>query len=151
LVDHKSTRPPAASPDEGIGLLLTQICRAHRNLVASSLDEIKVHVGQDHVLYRLAIDEGITQAQLAGTLGVDASTVTKTLARLERDGLVERRADSSDARALRVYLTAQGRGLVEPVIDIWTRAERRLVRNMSEAERLLLHRLLAEVLANLAQ
>lgn len=145
MVDHESF----SHPDERIGLLLTQICRAHRNLVASALDEISVHVGQDHVLYRLAIDEGMTQSQLAEALCLDASTVTKTLGRLERDGLVERRADRDDARVLRVHLTARGRGLVRPVIEIWDRAEQRLVKNLSEAERLLLRRLLAEVLVNL--
>jgi len=133
-----------------MGLLLAQICRAHRNLVASSLDQIRVHVGQDHVVHRLAIEEGITQTQLAEALCVDASTVTKTLVRLERGGVVERRADSADARISRVYLTALGRSLVNPVADIWRRAERRLVQNMSETERALLRRLLMQVLTNLS-
>ena len=134
-----------------MGLLLAQICRAHRNLVASSLDQISVHVGQDHVVHRLAIAEGISQTQLAEALCVDASTVTKTLVRLERSGVVERRADSADARISRVYLTALGRSLVNPVADIWTRAEQRLVQNLSEIERALLRRLLMQVLANLSR
>ena len=134
-----------------MGLLLAQICRAHRNLVASSLDHISVHVGQDHVVHRLAIEEGITQSQLAEALCVDASTVTKTLLRLERAGVIERRADATDARIWRVYLTGHGRSLVQPVADIWTSAEGRLVQNLSEAERALLRRLLMQVLANLSQ
>src|SRR5262245_65232897 len=78
LVNHESPSTPARSLHEGVGLLLTQICRAHRNLVASALDEINVHVGQDHFVYRLAIEDGLTQSQLAEALCVDASTVTKT-------------------------------------------------------------------------
>ena len=150
LVNHESPSTPATSLNEGVGLLLARICRAHRNLVASALDEISVHVGQDHVVYRLAIDDGITQSQLADALCVDASTVTKTLVRLERDGVVERRPDGADARAVRVFLTPRGRGLFEPVVDIWTRAEQRLVKDLGEAERVLLRRLLLQVLANLA-
>jgi len=133
-----------------MGLLLAQICRAHRNLVASALDQISVHVGQDHVVHRLAIEEGITQTRLAEALCVDASTVTKTLVRLERSGVIERRPDSADARISRVYLTALGRSLVNPVADIWRRAEQRLVQNLSEIERALLRRLLMQVLANLS-
>ena len=133
-----------------MGLLLAQICRAHRNLVASALDEIRVHVGQDHFVHRLAIEDGVTQSQLADALCVDASTVTKTLARLERDGVIERTADAGDARVWRVYLTPRGRTLVQPVADIWAQAEQRLVKEMSEAERALLRRLLMQVLANLS-
>jgi hypothetical protein len=48
---------PAAT-EQGLGLLLVQLCRAHRNLVASALEALNVHVGQEHVVYRLAIEHG---------------------------------------------------------------------------------------------
>ena len=129
---------------------MAQVCRAHRNVVAGALDQIRVSVGQDHFVYRLAIDDGITQSQLADALCVDASTVAKTLARLQRDSIVERRPDPADGRISRVFLTEQGRALVQPVLEVWTETERRLVRNLSEAELLLLRRLLQQVLSNLA-
>lgn len=150
MVSQVSAVGLARSAEQGIGLLLTQICRAHRNLVASALDEISVHVGQDHFVYRLAIEEGISQARLGEVLCVDASTVTKTLLRLERDGVVERRTDSGDARVSRVYLTAHGRALLKPVVKIWTQAEQQLVKKLSQADRMRLRRLLLQVLANLS-
>jgi DNA-binding MarR family transcriptional regulator len=149
LVDQVSSPIESASAEQGVGLLLAGICRAHRNLVASALDQIRVHVGQDHVLHRLAAEEGVTQSQLAEALSLNASTVTKTLLRLERDGVVERRADARDARVSRVHLTPRGRALVGPVADIWVHAEQRLVKDLSEVERALLRRLLMQVLANL--
>lgn len=130
-------------------MVLVQICRLHRNLVASELDQLKIHAGQDHVLYRLAIAEGITQSELAEALCVDATTVAKTLGRLERDRLIERRSNPDDAREWRVHLTNDGRALVRPVIDIWTGAESRLTMGLSNAERASLRRLLGHVLANL--
>jgi DNA-binding MarR family transcriptional regulator len=135
--------------EQGVGLLLVQLCRAHRNLVAGALEGLHVHVGQEHVVYRLAIEQGITQAQLADALCVDASTVTKMLQRLERDGVVERRADPEDARVQRVYLTPNGTRLVQPVVDIWRRAEARLMAGMTEAEWVLARRLLLQMLSNL--
>lgn len=150
LVSQVSSARVARSTEHGIGLLLTQICRAHRNLVATALDEISVHVGQDHFVYRLAVEEGITQTQLAEVLCVDASTVTKTLLRLERDGVVERRADADDARVSRVYLTTRGRALLSPVVKIWTQAEQQLIKDLSQADRTRLRRLLQQVLANLS-
>jgi DNA-binding MarR family transcriptional regulator len=136
--------------EQGVGLLLAVICRAHRNLVSSALDQISISVGQDHFVYRLAIDEGMTQSQLAEALCVDASTVTKTLGRLERDGVVERRGDATDARISRVYLTSHGRTLLKPVVDVWNQAEERLVKGMTKSERALLRRLLLQVSDNLS-
>ncbi len=133
-----------------IGPLLVQICRAQRNLAAAALDVIHMHVGQENLVYRLAAEEGVSQAQLAGVLCLDASTVTKMLLRLERDGVVERRPDADDARVSRVYLTPHGRALVEPVLDVWRQMEARITQGMSEAETLLLRRLLLQVLNNLS-
>src|SRR5262249_32368675 len=114
-----------------------------------ALAAIDVHVGQEHAVYRLAIQEGITQTQLAEALCVDASTVTKMLLRLERDGVVERKPDGKDARIQRVYLTPRGKTLVQPVIDIWIQAEAQLMAGMTETEQALLRRLLLQVLSNL--
>lgn len=139
-----------ADMEPEIGPLLVQICRAQRNLAAAALDVIHMHVGQENLVYRLAAEEGVSQAQLAGVLCLDASTVTKMLLRLERDGVVERRPDADDARVSRVYLTPHGRALVEPVLDVWRQMEARITQGMSEAETLLLRRLLLQVLNNLS-
>jgi MarR family transcriptional regulator, organic hydroperoxide resistance regulator len=136
--------------DQDFSGLLVQICRAQRNLAAAALDAIHMHVGQENLVYRLAAEEGVSQAQLAGALCLDASTVTKMLLRLERDGVVERRADAADARILRVYLTPHGKALVGPVLEVWRRMEERLTRGMSEAEILQLRRLLLHIQSNLS-
>jgi DNA-binding MarR family transcriptional regulator len=133
-----------------IAPLLAQISRAQRNLAAVALDAIHMHVGQENLVYRLAAEEGVSQTQLAGALCLDASTVTKMLLRLERDGIVERRADTEDGRILRVYLTSHGKTLVQPVLDVWRQMEARITQGMSEAELLLLRRLLLHILSNLS-
>jgi DNA-binding MarR family transcriptional regulator len=133
-----------------VGLLLVQICRSHRNLVSAALDALGMHAGQDYALYQLAVREGIAQAELAEALCVDPSTVAKMLARLERDGLIERRPDVEDARVSRVSLTGRGRDLVQPVLEIWNRTEARLVDGLNETEQVLLRRLLLQVQRNLA-
>ncbi len=50
---------------------------------------------------------------LAVELGVSQQAVSKSVAELERLGLVERRADPSDARVRIVALTERGRGAIE--------------------------------------
>ena len=139
-----------ADVEPDIGPLLVQVCRAQRNLAAAALDTLRMHVGQENLVYRLAAEEGVSQAQLAGALCLDASTVTKMLLRLERDGVVERRADAADARIQRVHLTPHGRTLVGPVLSVWRQLEERMTQGMSEAEILLLRRLLLQIQRNLS-
>jgi DNA-binding MarR family transcriptional regulator len=139
-----------ANIEPDIGPLLVQVCRAQRNRAAAALDALHIHVGQENLVYRLAVEEGVSQTQLAGALCLDASTVTKMLARLERDGVIERRSDTEDARILRVYLTPHGKDLVQPVLDVWRQMEERITQGMSEAEILLLRRLLLHIQRNLS-
>lgn len=128
---------------------LAKVCRTHRANVGALLAEHGLHVGQEMVLMELWQDDGLRGGELAGRLGVEPPTVTKTVRRLEACGLVERRADPTDARSFRVYLTGEGRGLEEPVLRCWERAERTVLGGMSAGERQTFRRLLGRVRSNL--
>lgn len=51
--------------------------------------------------------------ELASTLGLAQSTVTRLVAPLKRMGLLDRRPDSDDGRATRAYLTDAGQESVD--------------------------------------
>lgn len=106
-------------------------------------------MGQEHAIYQLALQEGIPQTQLAKSMFIDVSTATKMLARLERDGIIERRADGADGRVWLVHLTHKGKSLVQPVIAAWNEIETQLLDTFTEAERALLRRLLMQLTKNL--
>lgn len=73
------------------------------------LARFAVTADQYVLLSLLAEEDGITQRQLVVRASSDANTVCAMLVRLERQGLVSRRADPSDGRARRVMLTPRGR------------------------------------------
>lgn len=56
-----------------------------------------------------------TIGSLAATLGLDASTVTRRIAAMEGDGLIERGADPRDRRCSVVSASARGRELLAAV------------------------------------
>jgi MarR family transcriptional regulator, organic hydroperoxide resistance regulator len=128
---------------------LAKVCRAHRAHVGELLAEHGLHVGQEMVLIELWQDDGLRGGELAERLGVEPPTITKMLRRLEACGLVERRADTEDARSLRVYLTGQGRALEEPVQRCWDQAERTVLEGMNTRDRQTFRRLLERVKSNL--
>lgn len=52
---------------------------------------------------------GITSAELSGQLHVDPGTVSISLARLERKGLITRRRNEEDRRRIHLQLSAKGK------------------------------------------
>ena len=53
-------------------------------------------------------DDGIEMSDLAWTLGLDNSTVTRLVIRLEKKNWVERKQSLRDQRAIEVFLTDKG-------------------------------------------
>ncbi|MDX1616796.1 MAG: MarR family transcriptional regulator [Candidatus Promineifilaceae bacterium] len=132
-----------------LGSQLISLCRAHRKILESELNEIGLYAGQEILLLRLLDLDGQSQSELALSLNVEAPTMTRVITRLERVGLVQRRADREDKRVSRVFLTERGRQLEDDIHQIWDRIEAQLSSGLSEAEVLLLQRLLTTMRANL--
>jgi DNA-binding MarR family transcriptional regulator len=136
---------------ETVGWALIEVMKAHRRLAEGLLGGCGLHAGQEMVLLRLADEDGLTQTQIAEHLRVEPPTVTKMLQRMETAGLVARRPCADDARVSRVYLTDESRALIAPVQQMWRELEARTVQGMTEAEQVLLRRLLIQVQRNLSE
>ena len=133
-----------------LGFQLLQVHKAHRARAEAALNKLGLHTGQEMLLLRLWIEEGIPQSQLAASMGVEPPTATKMLQRMEHAELIERRPDPEDARISRVYLTERGRALEQPVLEVWKQLEAQTVTGLSPTEQALLRRLLMQVSANLS-
>jgi MarR family transcriptional regulator for hemolysin len=70
------------------------------------------------VLARLDRSEGLKQSELAEILDLQPITLTRLLDRLCDNGLIERRADPSDRRAKRLYLTPAARPLLDRLNEL---------------------------------
>jgi len=134
---------------ETIGYLLVQISRAHRNKAQELLARIELYPGQEFLLLSLWPKDGLTHSEVAEILGVQPATITRMLQRMDKTGLVESRPDSEDQRVSRVYLTDQGRELIQPTEQIWGELESITFANLRLEEKILLQRLLLQVYQNL--
>jgi DNA-binding MarR family transcriptional regulator len=81
---------------------LAQRMRAERPRDGTTLSMISV-------LSHLYREGSATAGRLAALQRVEPQTMTRTLARLEEDGLISRRPDESDRRQVRIELTEAGR------------------------------------------
>ena len=62
-----------------------------------------LHVGQGTLLSQLWDQDGQSRSSLARACGIEGPTVTKAVARMERQGLVSRASDPSDGRMSRIF------------------------------------------------
>ncbi len=76
--------------------------------------QIGLTAQQRLVLRFLGRFPGVSAGQLAQALHVDPGTLSASVRRLERRGLVERRRDPADTRRVTLGLTRQGRALDVP-------------------------------------
>jgi DNA-binding MarR family transcriptional regulator len=65
------------------------------------------------VLHTLSHKSPMRLSELIATEQVTQSAITQLVTRLERDGLVERRPDPSDGRAVLVHITTLGAGIID--------------------------------------
>lgn len=101
--------------------------------------------GRFVLLFLLDAGEGLAPHVLAERAGVTRATVTGLLDGLARDGLIERRADPHDRRALRIHLTDQGKQRARRVFDTHTRWIASLFGGLTAGERTQLATLLDKV------
>ena len=88
------------------------------------------------LVLRLVVHEGPQRiGALADALGVTIATASRTVDALQRAGLVRREQDASDARAVRVALTARGRREHRLRHERFVRAVAELSNGLSEVER----------------
>ncbi|PMM60475.1 MarR family winged helix-turn-helix transcriptional regulator [Vibrio splendidus] len=79
-------------------------------------------------------EEGVTQRDIAAKSKVENSTTTRTLDKLEKLELVERRADPHSRRSFRIYLTEKGKALEEVLIPIPVRLNEELMAALDAQE-----------------
>lgn len=100
------------SLDQQICFTLYAASMAVTRLYKPMLDEMGITYPQYLVLSALGERDGLTIGAIAERLGLESSTVTPPVKRLEQAGLVERRRSREDERQVNVFLTQAGRALL---------------------------------------
>jgi len=90
-----------------------------------------LRVTQFTLLQALNRAPGISQKRLSELLGIDSTTLTRTLAGLRRKGWL-RSETGTDRRELRLFLTAAGQGEYKRVLPYWQSAQGRLRQALGE-------------------
>lgn len=142
MPEHATERaaPLRARP---VSHAIFRVARLHKALAGRLLRESGLHPGQELVLMVLWDQGPQRQVDLVTAVDSDAPTMTRSISRMEKAGLVRRRPSPTDGRAVIVEATEASLALREKVDDAWAELERLTTTSLSAVQQ-------REVLADLA-
>lgn len=127
------------------GHLLAHVCRLVGHRRRMRLEGIGLHHAQGMILFRLWQQDGIAQRALAQALHISPPTASTTLQRMERDGWIERRRDTSDQRIVRVYLTEAAQKLRQDARAAFVDLDKEMTTLLTEKEQKIFRQSLLKV------
>lgn len=105
------TVPAPFSPETSLGYQVNHLARLLAASLRERIEPLGVVPGQFAQLLELYEQDGLTQSELCARVHVEQPTMANTLARMQRDGLIDRVPDPDDKRRSLVMLTPRAREL----------------------------------------
>ncbi|MEM7318354.1 MAG: MarR family winged helix-turn-helix transcriptional regulator [Pseudomonadota bacterium] len=106
-------------------------------------------IGQFPILLELWQKDGVSQRDLLKNLDIEQATLANTLNRMERDGLIIRKRNPSDARVQQIWLTAKARDIQVRAYQAANDQNQAALKALSEAERTQLMIIMRKVISQM--
>lgn len=117
--------------------------------VCSELDRIGMRYSYRHIMKPLMDNESLTQLELVKITNLKAPTISITLRNMERDGIVRREKNDNDRRETHVFITDKGKKMYAKVLTALDKAEKTMLKGLSEKELKAMRVTLEKMSANL--
>lgn len=137
------------SKDDTAGYLVNHLARLFARDLQVRIKPLGLSTGTFPALLVLWENDGLTQRELIERLDVEQPTMTNTLTRMERDGLIRRAKDPADGRAQRIWLTESARALEGPATAAAQAVNARALEQLTPEERAAFLGLVRKVIAGL--
>lgn len=127
MANKKMTPPPS------LGRALNYTAGGVNAMCNAMLAEHDLSLPQWVILSALWRHDGLLVSEIADYSGNGGPAASRILDRMEDKALVRRQADPDDRRAVRVFLTAEGRAL-DHLSTFWSTVNGRLLDGINEAD-----------------
>jgi DNA-binding MarR family transcriptional regulator len=117
------------------GFLANHMARLFAKGLQQNIKPLGLAPAQFMTLLALWEKDGLTQRELVERLDVEQATMANTLTRMERDGLIQRRAHPDDGRSQSIHLTPKAVALREPATTAARSVNAIALEPLNEAER----------------
>jgi DNA-binding MarR family transcriptional regulator len=131
------------------GHLISLAARGFARLSEARLKPLGFGVGHLPVLVALRDGQASTQRDLARFAKTEQPPMAQMLARMERDGLIQRAPDPTDRRSSRVTLTKVAKARMPDAVAVLLRGNQEALSGFTDAEAEQLVDLLTRLISNL--
>jgi MarR family transcriptional regulator for hemolysin len=136
--------------ENSIGFIVNRTARAFvKSLDLELREKVGITVGQWKVIVMLVKQNGLTQKEIADKLGLEGPTLIPIIDKMEKEGLVIRRVDSSDRRNNRIYRTEKADALWDRMVECATKVRQVSVKDISEKDISIMRSVLDKIWQNL--
>ncbi len=135
--------------DRSAGYLANLMARLFARHLLRRIKPLGIVPGQFPALLALWERDGQTQKELVAQLDIEQATMANTLARMERDGLVQRTPHPTDARAQQVWLTAYSKSIRDSAYAAAMDTNVAALSRLDDGERAMFVDLMGRVIAGL--
>ncbi|MDF1748014.1 MAG: MarR family transcriptional regulator [Alphaproteobacteria bacterium] len=137
------------NPNQSFGFLVHEVARLLRRDFNQRAVDLGLSQAQWRALAYLSHHEGVRQVTLAEFLEIQPISLARQLDYLQENGLIERRPDPSDRRAIQLYLTPKAEPVLERLWGYATETRKVALADMPEVDHQALVTLLQRVKQNL--
>ncbi len=135
--------------DDNTSQLISVAARLFARTLQTRLASHGVSAGQWPLLLYLWEQDGLSQKQLSRRVQIEEPTTTRTLGRMERDGLVFRKRDEKDRRRINVFLTMRGKELREELLPFAQEVNTLATHGLSDQDKTKINSLLTYIISRL--
>lgn len=120
-----------AQPVECVCVTLRRAARAFSQIYDDALAPSGLRITQFSLLRAVARLEPTSISDLAAAQALDRTTLSRNLAPLERDGLIEQ-APGVDRRVSEIRLTAAGHAAIARALPLWRQTQKKIRHEFSD-------------------
>jgi MarR family transcriptional regulator, organic hydroperoxide resistance regulator len=131
--------------EECIFFQLAKASQAGSRFWSQKVAALNVTATQAMVLRFLFDRDEVNSSELGSRIELDSATLTGILDRLEAAGIIERRPNPTDRRAIHVHLTEKGRTTGKKVAQLMEVANTEFLREFNVSEEVALRSLLTRI------
>lgn len=135
--------------EKSLGYVVNHLSRLMTQALGDETANLGVTPGQLPVLMCLWEQDGLTQRELYQRVHIEQATMSNTLSRMERDGLVKRKPDPDDRRASRVMLTPKAKKIEAAIDEATKTVTKKALGNLKKKDKKTVMDLMGSMIDNL--
>lgn len=115
-------------------MLINDVAKLSQDHVQNTIERQHLKNTYQVLLRVIALEDGLSQLEIANRVHLAPPTVSITLQKMEKEGLISREPDPEDLRQVKVHLTDDGQAMHDVISQAFKATEKIILKNITQEE-----------------